>query len=260
MGVAGGEACLEARDLHFGYRGRMILEGASVAVRGGELVALLGPNGAGKSTLLRLLLGLLVPSSGAVTINGVAMQQLSGRERARHVAYVPQTHVTPFPYTVREVVLLGRLPSSGLLRAPSKADTAVVGEMLELLSIGHLADRIYTEISGGERQLTLIARALAQQTRVLVMDEPMASLDFGYQTRLASHLRRLAASGYAVVMSTHDPRFARISATRVALLKGGRIVADGAPGAMLTADMLADLYGLDVAEVAPLGGEAPLSM
>lgn len=243
-----GDVRLEGRDLHFSYRGRAILVGACLTARGGELVALLGPNGAGKSTLLRLLLGLLSPSHGSVLIGGELMATLSGREIARRVAYVPQTHTTPFPYTVRDVVLLGRLPSSGLLRAPSQSDERVVAEVLEQLSVGHLADRIYTEISGGERQLTLIARALAQQTRVLVMDEPMASLDFGYQIRLATQLRALTDAGYAVVMSTHDPRFARLSATRVALLSGGRITADGDPRETLTASAIGSLYNVDMGD------------
>lgn len=237
---------LEGRDLHFSYRGRAILEGASLAASGGELVALLGPNGAGKSTLLRLLLGLLCPSRGDVLIGGAPAAHLSGREIARRIAYVPQIHVTPFPYTVREVVLLGRLPSSGLFRSPSQHDAAVVAEVLQRLSISHLAERIYTEISGGERQLTLIARALAQGARVLVMDEPMASLDFGYQMRLAEHLRALTEAGYAVLMSTHDPRFALMSASRVALLSGGTIIADGKPADILTAGTLGALYKIDV--------------
>lgn len=241
---------LEGRDLHFSYRGRAILEGASLAVRGGELVALLGPNGAGKSTLLRLLLGFLIPSRGQVLVGGEPTASLSKRELARRIAYVPQVHVTPFPYTVREVVLLGRLPSNGLFRSPSRADDAVVAEVLQRLSIDHLSERIYTEISGGERQLTLIARALAQGARVLVMDEPMASLDFGYQIRLGAHLRALAAAGYAVILSTHDPRFARLSATRVALLSGAKIIADGPPAETLTAAAIASLYNIDMSSEA----------
>lgn len=237
---------LEGRELYFSYRGRAILEGVGLAAGGGELVALLGPNGVGKSTLLRLLLGFLSPSRGQVFVGGDLATSLSGRELARRIAYVPQIHITPFPYTVREVVLLGRLPSNGLFRAPSESDETVVAEVLQRLSIDHLAERIYTEISGGERQLTLIARALAQGARVLVMDEPMASLDFGYQIRLGAHLRALTDAGYAVVMSTHDPRFAHLSATRVALLSGGKIIADGPPAEILTAAAVGSLYNIDI--------------
>lgn len=248
--MSGSGVYIDARDLHFSYRGRAILDGASLSAREGEVVALLGPNGAGKSTLLRLMLGLLAPTRGEVLVNGEALKRLSGRELARRIAYVPQSHATPFPYTVREVVLLGRLPSGGLLRAPTREDHDVVSEVLQRLSIGHLADRVYTEISGGERQLTLVARALVQQTRVLIMDEPMASLDFGYQTRLAAHLRRLAEAGYAVIMSTHDPGFSRVSTTRVALLSGGRIIADGDPKQVLTPAVIATLYNISPDEAA----------
>lgn len=248
--MSGIGATIEARDLHFAYRGRAILDGASLCARAGDVVALLGPNGAGKSTLLRLLLGLLVPTRGEVLVNGEALQRLTGRELARRIAYVPQSHATPFPYTVREVVLLGRLPSSGLLRAPTREDHDVVDDVLQRLSIKHLAERIYTEISGGERQLTLVARALVQRTRILIMDEPMASLDFGYQTRLAAHLRRLAEAGYAIIMSTHDPNFSRVSTTRVALLSGGRIIADGDPRKVLTRAAIATLYNISAEEVA----------
>jgi iron complex transport system ATP-binding protein len=245
---------IEGRDLHFSYRGRAILEGASLASRSGELVALLGPNGAGKSTLLRLLLGLLTPSSGQVRIDGVIATKLPQSEIARRIAYVPQTHLTPFPYTVREIVLLGRLPISGIFVPPSRHDETIVADVLQRLSISHLAERVYTEISGGERQLTLIARALAQGARALVMDEPMASLDFGYQVRLAEHLQALADDGYAIIMSTHDPRFAHVSATRVALLSGRRIVADGRPGEILTADAIRSLYNVDFRDDAPATG------
>lgn len=241
---------LEGRDLYFSYRGRAILEGVNLAAGGGELVALLGPNGAGKSTLLRLLLGFLTLSRGQVFVGGEPVASLSRREIARRVAYVPQVHVTPFPYTVREVVLLGRLPSSGLFRPPSRADETVVAEVLQRLSIDHLSERVYTEISGGERQLTLIARALAQGARVLVMDEPMASLDFGYQIRLGAHLRALTKAGYAVILSTHDPRFARLSATRVALLSGGKIIADGPPAEVLTSTALGSLYAISMSSEA----------
>jgi len=223
--VSGSGATIEARDLHFAYRGRAILDGASLCARAGDVVALLGPNGAGKSTLLRLLLGLLVPTRGEVLVNGEALQRLTGRELARRIAYVPQSHATRFPYNVRDVVLLR-------------------------LSIKHLAERIYTEISGGERQLTLVARALVQRTRILIMDEPMASLDFGYQTRLAAHLRRLAEAGYAIIMSTHDPNFSRVSTTRVALLSGGRIIADGDPRKVLTRAAIATRYNISAEEVA----------
>lgn len=248
---------LQGEDLHFNYRGRPILTGACIAIGAGEIVSLLGANGAGKSTLLRVLLGLLKPSRGEVWLGGAAMTTLSRREIAREVAYVPQVHVTPFPYTVREVVTLGRLPDAGMFRAPSAEDREIVSGVLQRLRITRLADRSYTEISGGERQLTLIARALAQQARVLVMDEPMTGLDYGYQVALAQHLGALAADGHAIVMSTHDPQFAFTASTRTALLVAGRIEADGAPETVITSDAIKLLYGVDVESHAlPGGGRA----
>jgi iron complex transport system ATP-binding protein len=239
-------ARLEGRGLQFAYRKRMVLQGVDIAIGAGEVVSLLGANGAGKSTLLKLLLGFLPPAEGAVLLNGEPLSSLSRRQIGRRLAYVPQVHVTPFPYTVREVVTLGRLPGNGVFRAPSASDREAVDEVLERLRITHLAGRPYTEVSGGERQLALIGRALAQGPRVLVMDEPMTSLDFGYQVRLARRLSALAAEGRAVVLSTHDPQFALQTSTRIALLIGGRIEADGAPGDVATPAAMRRLYGVDV--------------
>ncbi|THF62586.1 ABC transporter ATP-binding protein [Pseudothauera rhizosphaerae] len=237
---------IAARDIHFAYRGRPVLTGASLALSAGELVCLLGSNGAGKSTLLRILLGLQRPGRGAVTVDGEPLAGWQRRQLARLVAYVPQVHVAPFPYTVRQVALMGRLPATGLLKAPGAADRACVQGILEHLGIAHLAERAYTEISGGERQLTLIARALAQEARLLVMDEPLAGLDYGNQVRLLDRLERLAEEGYGVLMTTHDPNQPLTGCQRVALLVDGRITADGHPGEVLTAAAIHLLYGVHV--------------
>ncbi len=247
---------LAARGIHFGYRGRPVLAGAELALASGELVCLLGGNGAGKSTLLKIMLGLLHPHDGQVMVAGRPLTWFGRREVARRVAYVPQVHAAPFPYTVREVVTMGRLPARGLFRAPGNADCAVVERVLEHMGIAHLAYRAYTEVSGGERQLTLIARALAQEAPLLVMDEPLAGLDYGHQVRLLARLESLAAEGYGVLMTTHDPDQPLSGCHRVALLKDGRIAVDGPPGEVLTPDAILMLYGVSVDLLCDAGGRA----
>jgi iron complex transport system ATP-binding protein len=179
---------------------------------------------------------------------------LPRREIAKHIAYVPQAHAAFFPFTVRDVVVMGRASRLPAFASPGPADRAAAERALATLGIGHLAARIYTEISGGERQLALIARALAGEPRLLVMDEPTASLDFGNQARVLTQVRRLSETGIAVVLSTHDPGHAFLCADRVALLHGGRLVALGPPAETVTPETLRLLYGVEVA-VVPLPGQ-----
>jgi iron complex transport system ATP-binding protein len=245
---------LEARDLHFGFEKRAILKGVNLVLMPGEVVSLLGANGAGKTTLLRLLLGLVSPAQGEVLIGGGPVASLSRREIATRVAYVPQVHMTPFPYTVREIVTMGRLPRTSLLSSPSEIDHDVVERVLQKLEISHLADRVYSEISGGERQLALIARALAQEAPTLILDEPLANLDFGYQSVVARHLKQLAKDGHSVLMTGHDPQFAYQASSRIALLIDGRLEQEGSPCQVLNVENLRRLYGIDV-ECVPLTGD-----
>ncbi|MCE1169957.1 MAG: ABC transporter ATP-binding protein [Azovibrio sp.] len=235
---------LEARHLAFAYRQRLVLDGISLSLKPGQVVSLLGSNGAGKSTLLRLLLGLLQPARGELLRDGKPLEQWPRRQLARQLAYVPQIHSTPFPYTVTEVVLLGRLPAGSLFRSPSREDREIAAAALEQVGIPHLAERPYTEISGGERQLALIARALAQGARLLIMDEPATGLDYGHQLRLLERLGQLAAAGYGVLMSTHHPEHALLASTRVLLLENGRIRAAGPPEQVLNPANLQALYDI----------------
>ncbi|AUB81777.1 ABC transporter ATP-binding protein [Candidatus Thiodictyon syntrophicum] len=255
-----GAAVLEARDLHFGYpgAGAAVLAGVSLALRPGEVVALLGANGSGKSTLLRLLLGLLRPGRGTLCLEGRPWAAWRRRERARRVAYVPQIHQVPFPYLVRDLVALGRIPQRGLLRTLGADDRDAVARALERLHITHLAERPYHELSGGERQLCLIARALVQEAQVIVMDEPVTGLDYGHQWRLLALIRELAAAGRAVIMSTHYPDHALNAANRVLLLHAGRLAADGPPEAVVTPANLLLLTGLAVSAHRIPGG--PLAL
>ncbi|HEX2841356.1 ABC transporter ATP-binding protein [Hyphomicrobium sp.] len=241
---------LSARDIHFRVGNRDILKGIDLVIGPGEIMSLLGANGAGKTTLLRVLLGLAAPARGEVFIDNAPTASLPRREVARSLAYVPQVHMTPFPYSVREVVAMGRLPQKGLLSNPSDRDHDVVQRVLGQIDISHLADRVYSEISGGERQLTLIARALAQQASILILDEPMANLDFGYQALLSKHLRGLADDGHTILMSGHDPQLAYSASTRIGLLIDGHLEQDGKPDDVLTAATMQKLYGVDVESVA----------
>lgn len=237
---------LGAENLGFGYRGRRVGRSVSLEIRAGEVLCLLGPNGGGKTTLMKTLLGLLPPLEGAVTLDGEDIARWPRRRLARAIGYVPQAHAAFFPFTVTEIVLMGRSAHIDLFAAPSRADRAVAERALATLGIAHLGERVYTEISGGERQLALIARALAQEPRFLVMDEPTASLDFGNQVRVLDQIAALARSGIAVVFSTHDPDHAFLCGDRVALLRDGIIDSIGAPEAVITASALKRLYGVEV--------------
>lgn len=245
---------LEARAVHFRRGARVILDDITIRLHTGEIVALLGANGAGKSTLFRILLGFLKPERGEIRLDGKLLADFSRRTLAQRIAYVPQAHVAPFPYKVHDVVLLGRLAETGIFRTPQAADHRAVAEVLERLTITHLSARRYTEISGGERQLTLIARALAQGANILVMDEPMTGLDYGYQVRLLQHLVDLARSGRAILLSTHNPEHAVQAASRIAVLRDGAIMADGPPAQIITPSLIRALYGVGVSTLTNADG------
>lgn len=178
------EPIIKAEDVAFGYTSKMVLKDLSLSIKAGEVVTLLGPNGSGKSTLLKVLLGIHRPSNGAVFFEGKNIVHIGSKGLAKSIAYVPQVHRDSFPYRVLDVALLGRIPHKKFFFSYSKHDMDVAYNALERLSITHLAERAYTEISGGERQLTLIARALAQGARIFIMDEPASGLDYGNQLRL----------------------------------------------------------------------------
>lgn len=237
---------LAAENLGFGYRGRRVGSGVSLDLRAGEVLCLLGPNGGGKTTLLKTMLGLVPALDGTIRLDGEDLTSWSRKRLARVVGYVPQAHAAFFPFTVIDVVMMGRSAHIGLFSAPSRSDREIARRALGTLGIGHLEERIYTEISGGERQLVLIARALAQEPRILVMDEPTASLDFGNQLRVLGHIAALARSGMAVLFSTHDPDHVFLCGDRVALLHDGGMEEIGPPEQVITAQSLKRLYGVEV--------------
>jgi len=245
---------LEVDALAYGFPGRTIGSGLGFALGDGEVLCVLGPNGSGKTTLFRTLLGLLAPHGGAIRLDGASLAELPRSEVARRVGYVPQAHAGYFAYTVREMVLMGRTAHLTAFAVPGARDREIASSTLESLGIAHLAERPFTAISGGERQLALIARALAQEPRLLVMDEPTASLDFGNQVRVLERIRALAARGIAVLFSTHDPDHAFLCAGRALLLAEGRMLALGTPREVIRAETLERMYRVNVRVLAAGGG------
>ena len=240
---------IAAKNLAIGYRDHLVGSNIRIAIAQGESLALLGPNGGGKTTLLKTLLGLLAPRGGDVTLDEKPLSSLSVRERAKLIGYVPQVHTGTFAFPVETVVLMGRTAHGSLFSSPSDGDRIVAQSVLRRLGIAHLAKRPYTEISGGERQLVLLARALAQEPRFVVLDEPTASLDFGNQGKVMQEIERLTSAGLGVLFTTHDPNHALRVATRACLMRAGEIVAEGAARDVVTRENLESLYGARVIPV-----------
>ena len=237
---------LQTHALAFGYRRQRVGSNLGLRVGPGEVLCLLGPNGCGKTTLFKTLLGLLPRHGGRIALDGEELRHLARAEIARRIAYVPQAHAAVFPYSVHDMVLMGRTAHRGLFSGPGHNDHAQAQEALALLGIGHLSGRDYSRISGGQRQLVLIARALAQQAPLIVMDEPTASLDFGNQMLLLALVRRLAARGLGVILSTHNPDHAFACGTDVLVLADGQTQAQGCPDATLTGALLSRVYGVPI--------------
>jgi iron complex transport system ATP-binding protein len=233
---------LEGHKLTIGYRDRVVGRQLDVELVSGEVLALLGPNGSGKTTLLKTLLGLIAPLGGEVRLGERVLGSYSARERARAIAYVPQSHAPTFAFPVESMVIMGRTAHGNLFSRPTAADRAAAADALERLGIAHLAERPYTMISGGERQLVLLARALAQDPNFIVLDEPTASLDFGNQGKLMDEIERLAESGHGVLFTTHDPNHALRAADRAYLMRDGTRTAAGATGEVLTRENLEAIY------------------
>lgn len=237
---------VDVRAVSFSYGASPALEGVSFTAREGEFVGLLGPNGAGKSTLVRLVMGLLAPSSGEVRLAGLDPRHARRRQVARVCALVPQEPKVAWPFTVREAVMMGRAPRQGLLALPSPFDHGAVEGALRACDLVHLADRRLDALSGGERRRVFFARALAQEPRVLLLDEPTAFLDLGHQVAAMQMARVAARGGLCVVAVLHDLNLAAAACDRVVVLSLGRVVAEGAPAAVLTADRVREVWEVPV--------------
>lgn len=233
----------------YGYTRKPVLEDISLSFQPGEVVSILGPNGSGKTTLLKLLMGLRRPQSGQVCLEGRRVSGIPPKQLARRIAYVPQLHRLSFSYRVIDVVLMGRMPHKPFFFQYGAQDRKIALNALSQLSIAHLKDRPYTEISGGERQLTLIARAITQGADIFIMDEPVNGLDYGNQIRLLGQIVDLAQQGYTFIKTTHFPEHAIWVSDRVVMLKAGQVVADGAALSVTNEENLYRLYNTPIGVV-----------
>lgn len=236
--------CVER--VSFSYRSKQVLQEVSFAQLQPGLLCLLGPNGVGKSTLFRCMLGLLPGYTGHIRINGSDARHLSAAELASHIAYVPQSHSPAFSYSVMDMVLMGTSSRISVFSVPGRKERRLAEEALELVGITGLSGRSFMHLSGGERQLVLIARALAQQARILIMDEPTANLDYGNQLRVLDRVKRLTQSGYTIIQSTHNPDQALLFGDQVLALREGRVFASGVPSEVIHEELLQSLYDVDI--------------
>lgn len=241
------EPVLQAEHLAAGYPGRTVLMDVSFAVRPGELVGLIGANGAGKSTLLKTVRGLLAPLGGTVTLLGTGIQSLSPRAFAQRAAYLSQQTEIPFGYTVRDIAMTGRYPYLGWWQREGGRDRALVDASLAYVGMTALADRPMQELSGGQRQRALFAKVLAQQTPVLLLDEPATGLDLFYQEELFHFCQDICAAGRTVLMVVHELGLAARFCSRLLLFGGGQLLADGAPSDVLTPARLTAAYDVPIA-------------
>lgn len=238
---------LEIEHLQFSYKKNVpVLRDVSFSANKGDILCLLGPNGTGKTTLLRCILGLQKPKQGQIHLNGEDILNISPKKRAKLMAYVPQSSALSFPYSVCDAVLMGRLSHINVGARHSAQDKQVVMECLEKLQIAHLAECSFQELSGGERQMVLVARGLAQQSPVLIMDEPTANLDYSNQIKILKTIRALAAQGYTILMTSHFPDHAFLACTVAVLMSGGLVAACGTPDEVVTTENLSKLYQANV--------------
>jgi iron complex transport system ATP-binding protein len=234
---------LKLENLHFEYGGLKVLEDISLEVEKGQLCALFGPNGTGKTTLLKCIARLLNYEKGNVLVEGENINRMKAVEIAKLIAYVPQEHKPPFPYLVKEVILMGRTPHMGGTFGPSEEDIKVAIEAIELIGIEHIADKPYTALSGGQRQLVLLARAFAQGTKILLLDEPTSNLDFQNQIKIWNIIKELTQKGISALTCTHDPNHVLWFCDKVIVLGNNGIIANGSPAKALTEEILNEIYG-----------------
>jgi len=238
---------MEVSNASFGYRpGKNVFSDVSLRSAENDVLCILGPNGCGKTTLLKCVSGILKLQQGDVLIGGQSLRSMKRHEIAAIMGYIPQEHATGFAYKVIDVVLMGRTPHLSIFASPSEKDYRIAEEAIEMVGVSQLAESKYTEISGGERQLVLIARTLAQQPKMLLLDEPTSHLDFRNQTLVLKLIGKLAKSGLSVVMTSHFPDHALAYAGQIALMHNGSFLAQGSPGDVVNEKTLEEIYGVRV--------------
>jgi iron complex transport system ATP-binding protein len=238
---------LSVNELSFFYHpDRVILKDISFELNNRDILCLLGPNGTGKTTLLRCILSLNKMKSGRVLINGKDLTTASAKKRAELMAYVPQATTVTFPYSAEEIVLMGRVSHLALGGRPSKKDRKIAEEAMERLGIAHMCSYQFNEMSGGEKQMVLLARALAQQAKILIMDEPTANLDYCNQVKMLQVIKALATQGYSILMTSHFPDHAFLACSKTVLMRDGVIMAQGCPEDIVTTENLTKLYATPV--------------
>ena len=240
---------IDVREIGFRFGERQILRGISFEARAGEVLGILGPNGAGKSTLLRLLAGLLEGDAGTISLGGQALAQQTPAERAKITAFVMPVQSVPFAFSAREIVLMGRHPRLSHRWLDASVDLAVVEGAMERMDVADLGDRLFSRLSQGEQQRVLLARALAQQTPIVLMDEPTSHLDPAHALAVARLCRDLAREGRTVVSVFHDLNLAAKASDRLLFLKDGVVAALGPSDEVLTAPILKEVYGIDARRV-----------
>ena len=237
---------LEIKNLSCGYNDRTVIENFNASLADGDVFCLLGSNGVGKTTTFKTSLGFLKPLGGEILADGKNVLAMSDKARAQLISYVPQAHVPPFAFSVFDVVMMSANARLGMFERPSKEDESVALGALETLNMGDFKDKIYTDLSGGERQMVLIARALAQRSKVILLDEPTANLDFGNQMRVLHRIKELAAHGYIVVMTSHQPEQVFYVGAKVAMLGRDKRYIYGAAKEAVTSENLREIYGTDI--------------
>jgi iron complex transport system ATP-binding protein len=240
---------IELENLSCGYNGRVVVTGVSVSVASGEIFCLLGPNGIGKTTLFKTILGLLPPIGGHVFIGGRNAAKMSPKEIARVIGYVPQSRPPPFSFRVSDVIVMGRISRIGTWSAPGRPDYVAAEDVMVQLGIAHLRDKLYTELSGGERQMVLFARALVSEPSFLMMDEPTSNLDFGNQAVVLGNIKRFAAEGMGVIMTSHFPEHAFLCGAKAALMGPPSGFLVGETPEIITEENMSAVYDAPVAVV-----------
>lgn len=238
---------LDLKEISFGYKNNTLYKNLSFTLNSGELLCVLGPNGVGKTTLFKTILMLLKLKSGNILVDGKNINTFKSKELYKYISYVPQAHTPPFPFTVFDVVLMGRAVYIKDFSSPSKKDKEIAKEALTLLGIGHLKNKIYTKLSGGERQLVLIARSIAQKSPIIIMDEPTSNLDYGNQIRVLSLIKSLCVNNnQSILMSCHNPNHALLYGSKVAIMKKNGVFSFGDPTSEINPKVMKEIYGLDI--------------